>query len=438
MKILVPLILPVIIFSCKAPETTLKLNTEIITPPDCKKLDITVGYYHSPEFLARQDSLILHPPFYKIKAGYDYYFIPVGTSSDTLFKNIYPKLFDSVLPVNTTAGNTNKEIDFILKPEIVSLQLTKKYFNCPNWVEIIYLVTMCNPEGKELVSWTVVGWGDISKSGFYDKETGEKLARNDLDKYQKTDYIYISGNSNTAIENALQNAANKFIKSFDQVPEVKRCLNGLSFEDVTVTPEMLDTVMIPQGADSTLTIGYKGIVSARIKCDYINRVPLRNKISVMDTIGVTSIEVFLKNEGSDKLFIDPLNITWTPAGEQIVYPISPAALSEKNVGTRYKDGYSMGQSIFALIILGVDLAYDDPIQLKEFETRLKYFSREALGESTLDSNTSVTGNIYFPSLPDAPDSGELEIPVINLDTATRYIIRFKIQKDTKIKEINFN
>ena len=34
-------------------------------------------------------------------------------------------------------------------------------------------------------------------------------------------------------------------------------------------------------------------------------------------------------------------------------------------------------------------------------------------------------------------SGVLEIPVIDLDTATRYIIRFQLPIDTKTKEIKF-
>jgi hypothetical protein len=196
--------------------------------------------------------------------------------------------------------------------------------------------------------------------------------------------------------------------------------------------------MIPQGADSTLTSGYKGIVSARIKCEFINRVPLRNKNILMDTIGVTSIQVFLKNEGSDKLFLDPLNISWRPIGKQEVYPVSSTAFTERDVERIYPSD-SFDELGWESLIIDLLFSYNDPIPYREYLNRSNYFfSREALLESTIDSNTSVTGSIYFPALPDTPDSGELEIPIVNLDTATRYIIRFKIQKDTKIKEINFH
>lgn len=445
-KLLLLFTLPATFLSCKV--QTINLEPELPKPQEIKKLNISMGYYHCPEFLAFKDSIYHvytsinknvtykekvtyktenNKTSYKIEdipvitynktsSGWTSAIYPLGSSSDAFFKSIYTQAFNSALPVNETFSTSATGIDFILKPQIVSFHYTKKkYLDNPMWAEIIYLFTLYSPDGKELVSWTTVGWGE------YD----------------------IANKKQNTVNKAMENAALKFILSFDRVPEVKRFLNGLSPEGVTVTPEMQDVIMSPQAADSTFTNGYKGLVSARIKHEFVHKVPLKNQFDVMDTVGVAAFEIFLRNEGTDRLYIDPVNISWRPMGQEKTYPISKNALMESYVEIIEPFPNDVQENPFDVTELLLDTAIDllfskfDPIQQKEFLLRQKYFKRKALPESTLNSNTSVTGSIYFPVLSNVPVSGVLEIPVIDLDTATRYIISFQLRIDTKTKEIKF-
>ena len=431
--------------SCKV--QTINLEPQLPNPQEINKLNVSIGYYHSPEFLAFKDSIyhvftrIDENVTYKEKVTYKTEnnktsykiedipvitynetsrrwvsaIFPLGSSSDALFKSIYPQVFNSTLPVNQTFSSPATGIDFILKPEIVSFHYIKSYMDNPRWAEIIYLFTLYSPDGKVLASWTTVGWGEYDKANY----------------------------KQNTVSKAMENAAHKFIRSFDHVPEVKRCLNGLSPEGVTVTPEMQDTIMSLQYGDSTFTNGYKGLVSARIKHEFVHNVPLKNQFGVKDTIGVAAFEIFLRNEGNNRLYIDPLNISWRPLGHEEIYPISSHALNDYHVETidpipdATQDDPLDGYALLFDIVTGLLFSYKDPIQEKEFLLRQKYFKREALQESTFNSNTSVTGSVYFPVLSNVPVSGVLEIPVIDLDTATRYIIRFQLPVYTKTKEIKF-
>lgn len=442
-KLLLLFTLPATILSCKVQ----KLEPELPKTQEIQKLNISIGYYHSPEFLSFKDSIcynynrikqikvkekstyktVNNKTSYKIEdIAYDtIYFekefkiFPLGISSDAYFKSIYTQAFKSARPVNATVSYPDAGIDFILKPQIVSFQFTKGLL-FPNWAEIIYLFTLYSPDGKEIASWTTVG------QGVYDSKS-------------KVD-VYRPGRN--AIHRVMENAGLKFIQSFDHVPEVQRCLNNGSLEGVTVTPEMHDVIMSPQAGDSTFTNSYKGLVNARIKYEFVHKVPLKNRFDVMDTIGVAAFEIILRNEGSNRLYIDPLNISWRPLGQEEVYPVSPYVLMEDYVEIIYPTSYTDYYNdplldIVTDMITDMLQAYPDPMQQKEFLLRQKYFKREALSESTLNSNTSVKGSVYFPVSQSAVVSGVLEIPVIDLDTDTRYIIRFQLPIDTKTKEIKF-
>jgi len=428
-KLLSFITLLTIAFSCSV-SNTLELKPKVTFSQDLKKLPISIGYYHSPDFMAFKDSTTIDKilPVGGYRSVSRIY--PLGTSSDAIFKSIYPDIFKSALPVNDTMSYQTTGIDFILKPEIVSFQYTTWEFVpetgdiAPDWVEIIYLFKLFNPDGKEVASWKTAGWGK------YQYRTPHPLQ--------------------APVNEAMNNAAIKFANSFDRVPEVKRCINGLSLENITITPEIQETVMSPQDVDSTFTSGYMGKVSARIKHEFVHKLPQSNKYKVIDTIGVDAFDVFLINEGQNRLYVDPVNISWIPIAQKEVYPISRGALSGFYVDWKdyvlwippTEDEPEIHDEIDLVFHIVGNFLFNspDPIQMKrkaEYLLRRTYFNREVLPESILNSHTSIAGRIYFPTLRDGPVSGVLEIPVIDLDTATRYIIRFEIPIDSKRKEINF-
>ena len=91
----------------------------------------------------------------------------------------------------------------------------------------------------------------------------------------------------------------------------------------------------------------------------------------------------------------------------------------------------------ALLSLAVNIATEIENDKKE-DLYQTYFGQNLLGENYLVGNSTLSGTLYFPVKKNELLSGELRIPVIDLDTATRYIIRFPITRDPQTMNINFD
>jgi len=151
--------------------------------------------------------------------------------------------------------------------------------------------------------------------------------------------------------------------------------------------------------------------------------------SALTRVGVSAIELLVKNEGHHMLFLDPLNIVWAPSGEQEVLPL-PASLISSALTTRYAriGPISTGVGLAALPALFASLvnASADAAERKEITSNLKVYSREELHEVMLQRAESVAGLVYFPAGLNDAVSGELRVPVIDVDTAIRYVVRFPV------------
>ena len=155
----------------------------------------------------------------------------------------------------------------------------------------------------------------------------------------------------------------KFIESFEHVPEVKRCITGKSLYGVTAPGEMQDLVSVKLG-DDAITSAYNGIVTAKIQSDLVFSVPSfpgSHKFG-KGRIGVIAPRLFLKNEGSNRLYLDPLNISWLPSTGGEISPISPAPLAN-SLAPEAEVDYDFDWT--ALLSLAINIAIENENEKKE-------------------------------------------------------------------------
>ena len=356
----------ILFIACKGYEKT--FNPQVSVPGDFKTIYSSIGYYHSPEFksyafLISQTGLDLH----------------LSNRSDFLLSGIYPKIFANAQPVNSTTGNTATRFDFILKPQIGSFLFTQDDNYNVNWTKLVYRFTLYNGDGQILTSWSTVGWG------FPDQMTGA----NGIDM---VDQMTVA-NGIDMVSKSIECATMKFIESFEHVPEVKRCITGKSLYGVTAPEEMQDLVSVKLG-DDAITSAYNGIVTAKIQSDLVFSVPSfpgSHKFG-KGRIGVIAPRLFLKNEGSNRLYLDPLNISWLPSTGQEISPISPAPLAN-SLAPEAEVDYDF--DLTAILSLAINIAIEIANDKKE-DLYQTYFGQNLLGEYTLVENSSITGTLYFP------------------------------------------
>ncbi len=386
----------ILFIACKPYEMT--FSPQMTLPEDLKKINSSIGYYHSPEFksyafLTSNKGVIMH----------------LGASSDSLLSSIYPKIFANAQPVNSVNGNTATGYDFILEPQIESFLFTIDDLQYVNWTKIVYRFKLYNRGGQILTSWNTAGWG------IPDQETWPKVS--------------------VIVSKSIEQATMKFIESFAHVPEVKRCISDKSLDGVTAPGEMQDLVSVKLG-DDAITSAYNGIVTAKIQGELVFSVPAFKGSHQFgkDRIGVIAPSIFLKNEGNNRLYLDPLNVSWLPSTGREIFPISQAPLTNSIAPGSYMD-YDFDWT--ALLSLAVNIATEIENDKKE-DLYQTYFGQNLLGENYLVGNSTLSGTLYFPVKKNEILSGELRIPVIDLDTATRYIIRFPITRDPQTMNINFD
>jgi hypothetical protein len=387
----------ILFMACKPYENT-TINPLVTVPGNFKTIYSTMGYYHSPEFRT-----------YTFLPGQGEMKVQLGASSASLLSSIYPKIFANAQLVYSTTGNTATGFDFILEPQIESFLFTRDDHQNVNWTKLVYRFTLYNRDGQILTSWNTVGWS------FPNQKTSPTMS--------------------LMVSESIEQATKKFIESFEQVPEVNRCISGQSLDGVTAPEEMQDLISVKLG-DDAITSAYNGIVTAKIQSDLVFSVPSfpsSHKFG-KGRIGVIAPRLFLKNEGNNTLYLDPLNISWLPVTGREISPISPAPLTN-SLAPKAELDYDFDWT--ALLSLAINIAIENENEKKEVLYRT-YFGQNLLGENYIAGNSTLTGTLYFPVKKNEILSGELRIPVIDLDTATRYIIRFPITRDPQTMNINFD
>lgn len=365
------------------------------------KIQKSVAVNHTQEFLEYQQSVDAYGNRHE-------FILPIGAASDALLRKIYPRLFQHLVNLEGLKPQiaSKGRIDVILQPEIEAFQFPLQSLKGPYWAEVVYRFTLYTPEGNTIYSWMVKGWGEGGDGSIY----GEL------------------GPIADSVDSAMSNAAKKFVNSFENVPEIKRWATGMPIESATASLDTQRIRSVPEfGANAQEGI-YDGIVTARAKF-YVLTVKGADEGKELGPTGLFGVRVLLRNIGNGRIEFDPSDFAFYAAGGQKLDP-TPGSYVASALATRYGrlSPVAPGVGLAALpnLIIGLANAAADTAERKEIETQLHTWRREELHETLLSKGTEVEGLVFFPSSSSGLVSGELQMPVVELETATRYIVRIPL------------
>ncbi len=373
---------------CGCATTVVTIKPTVDLPQSVPQVQLTVGVYQSPEFRAYE---LITKPFR----------IPVGQASTSLFQELFPKTFKKVVWVESLPPISTGEMQLsaIIEPQIDAFQfyplVVGRSFRV--WVEIHYGFTVYSPDGVVLASWTVKGGGESNGIG-------------------------------PAVNYAMQEAAWRFITSFNDVPEAKRWVQGLPQQGAQANEAAQTTRPDPEFAEGAVLGVYPDVVAVSADANP----EMKGQSVVISTrlkeSGLLAIRVEVKNDGGHRLLIRRRDIAIVlPDGTEIS-SLSASTFAALGVKPRMK-GWTApsGVGVWALPTVFASLANLAAIgaERKELETHLSIYQDKELYDATLTRGRSVQGYVYFfvPEEVVSLEELKLVLPIIDFDSATWYIVR---------------
>ncbi len=379
-----------LVTGCSAP---VKLHPPVPDPPNCAKLQKSVGIYHSEKFLAYEKSDVQYANQFEV----DY---PLGEASNDLLLNTYPYIFErwQRLTSMPSGAEGNRTFDAFLQPDIESFLFYSGSAEGPFWAEILYTFTLYENNGTALYSWKVKGWSENPD------EKGDPIR--------------------SVPEKAMSNAAIKFANSFQEVPELRRWSLGLPLENTSVPQSGQKTSEIAEFGGLTQEGSYEGVVRVRARFPAVKTEDTRQRDS-----GPASIHLLVKNEGERKIRVDPTAFRFTTTEGKEFEPISSSFAASMLI-TRYTRlppiAPGIGLAAIPGLIVALANAAEDMAERKELRERLAILKRDTLRETVLSKGESIEGLVFFPMQVCPPKAGEIKVPIVPFGSTERYIVKLSL------------
>ena len=374
---------------------SLKAGTEFL-PPAPIQVPLTVGFYYPPELSSRKHTI-------EMSNAVTRFIIPVGEASARLFEELSSSLFSRSVAVDRRPPlpESAAPVAAVLELNIEDSNIDARPFIGTGgrnlcWAEIVYRFTVYSPSGTALASWQVRGIGE---------RVGSEVERLFTD----------------AVELAMRDAAEKFQTSFFDVPEARRWIRGLPATNVNA-PADAQTTLEEQ---KTAWAMFPGVAAASVEVARDAQAP-----------NILSAKVRVRNEGDRRIFVRPFDVSVELQGSSIVRSAPASALAASvtpqlprvpplGYGPGFAfgpPGIAIGNLVAALINLSLMEAEN-----RKIEEALARYRTEALSDVTLWQGDSVEFVVHFLGVPDPGTAQALAVPVIDLDTATRYVIRLPLR-----------
>ena len=264
------------------------------------------------------------------------------------------------------------------------------------WAEIHYGFTVYSPDGVVLASWTVKGVGE---------STGD-LAMS------------------RAVNYAMQEAAWRFITSFNEVPEAKRWLHGLPQQGAVADKTEQTTRHDPEYAEGAVLGTYPSVVAVSADANSTPEGQSAEIHASLKAAGLLAIRVSIKNQGSNRLLLRRRDISLARSDGTVISSLPASTFAVLGVKPRAVFGPSYYGGLGALPFLIADWGHIES-ERKDREVNLSIYRDKELYDATLTKGRSVQGYVYFV----VPEGGasledlKLVVPVIDFDAATWYIVR---------------
>jgi hypothetical protein len=218
------------------------------------------------------------------------------------------------------------------------------------------------------------------------------------------------------------------MRSFYDVPEAKRWAGNMTLNEANALPEGQVTETVADAKQRTVTGLYPGIAKVRVQ-------PLADADLVF--------KVTVENLSSRRLRIHPSTIALElPSGERL----SPVPVYAYGAARLPQDPAAQDRAAPLADIPGLEavFAYTWPIivlvavleelssitaENKALDAHLETHRGEELREKRLSGGTATSGDVYFlaPAGTVPAEGSSFVLPIVDLDTATRYEVRLPIQ-----------
>jgi len=402
-SLILPILFCLLVLGCTS---TPNLKPSLPLAAEQEKIQKTIGVLYAPEF--REYKHVADP--YHNKHNVEFL---IGAASVELFRSVFSRSFQEVKELDTQAyeGEKLQDVNGVIEPKIKSFKFYSRMAGHRTyWADITYEIALIRPDGSRATSWHIKGTGESSGDFTFDEE------RSWADP----------------VELAMQDAAAQVAASFQETPEAVRWLRGISDEGAAASMDS-QTVWPAQDQSAASTrVGYQGIISAQARFNIEADSEVEKAQAKLKEKGLVAVGLYLKNEGNHALRVRRSSISFANPERKALGPMPcsffAAVATPYNVrlpqiigGTGYA---ALPQLVFALINLAVASEEE-----RESGAHSATFKKYEFTDVLLKEGDSAKGALFYAFAPGDLSTTDLFllVPVLDLDSATRYVLKIPVQ-----------
>ena len=387
---------------------TVDLDPQITPAVESDRIPMSVGVYYGPELRTYEFTTEPGPRMGEV-------IVPLGEESVSLFQRLLSGIFETVVDIDSkpTASDPLAGLDAVIEPQIEAFTLRSSDVGKGRfWADIRYRLTIYAVDGSEIASWTVQGDGTSVDRPV--SPTPDSIGR--------------------TVELALEAAATRLVASFEEVPEAARWRRGQPRDTATAAAIGQVTQSRPGSGSYPLRGTYERIVA--VSADPYRPPDLSTEGIEADPrdAGAYSFLLEIENLGNRRLLIRRPEITLAFPNGVTIEPVSgaylAAALTTKNNRMNLISSNAGPQAAIAAAVANlVILLYNYSAYESETAEATVYglvYDDNELTDAYLDGRERIEGYVHFHVPPDlralAVETATLIVPVVELDTVTRYIV----------------
>ena len=402
-SLILPVLFCLLVLGCTS---TPQLKPALPLAADQEKIQKTIGVHYSPEF---RDYMHVADPYHN-KHNVEFL---IGSASVELFRSVFSRTFREVKELDTLAygGAELQGVDGVIEPKIKSFKFYSRIAGrLTYWADITYEIALTHPDSSQATTWHIRGMGENSGDILLGEERSWA----------------------NPVELAMQDAAAHLAVSFQESPEAVRWLRGIPAEGATASMESQKVWTDQDQSGGHTRIGFEGIVSARAVFNIEADPEVEKAQAKMKEKGLVAVGLHLKNEGNHALRVRRSDIALANPERKALGPMPcsffAAAATPYNVrlpnivgGTGY---VALPQLVFALVNLAVTSEEE-----RESGNYSATFKKYEFADVLLKEGDSARGAVFFAFAPGDLSTTDLFllVPVLDLDSATRYVLKIPVQ-----------
>jgi hypothetical protein len=402
-SLILPILFSLLVVGCTS---TPKLAPSFQPVANHEKIQKSIGVFYAPEF--RDYKYVADP--YQNKHNVEFL---VGAASVELFQSVFSHTFSEVKELDTLAygGEHLQSVNGVIEPRIKSFKFYSRMAGRPTyWADVTYEIALTQPEGGQATGWQIRGTGENSGDSLFSEERSWA----------------------NPVELAMQDAATQMATSFQETPEAVRWLRGMPAEGATAPMESQTAWTVQDQSTESARVGYKGIISARAVFNIEADPEVEKAQAKMKEKGLVAVGLYLRNEGNHALRVRRSDISLANPERKALGPIPcsffAAAATTYNVrlpnivgGTGYA---ALPQLVFALINLG--FTHEEQRESGNYSATFKKYE---FADVVLKEGETAKGALFYAFTPGDLSTTDLFllVPVVDLDSATRYVLKIPVQ-----------